>query len=311
MDQGFRAAIERIVATLPKERQSLCFSATVPPTLQAVLGSALKKGAVTVNTVEQEEPDTHARVDQSFVYCGVGDQLVYIYSLLKAEMRSREKDFKVIIFMPTANQTLWAAEALQAAGINVLEIHSRRSQSQRDRASKAFREAETAVLLSSDVSARGVDYPDVSLVLQCGIASSKEQYVHRLGRTGRAGKPGRGVLLLQPYEAPFLRSLGDLPLRDGTEETAAAVAATGSAGRAKLETAVRSVDPGSSAKMFQAFLGFYNSHLKTLRWNKEELVANANAMATSLMALQSPPPILLMARRATLRRSAPACALPV
>lgn len=72
----------------------------------------------------------------------------------------------------------WAAEALQAAGIPCLEIHSRRSQAQRDKASAAFRAADAAVMLSSDVSARGVDYPDVSLVLQCGMASSREQCAH-------------------------------------------------------------------------------------------------------------------------------------
>lgn len=269
LDQGFRPAIERIVSHLPRDRQSLCFSATVPPQLAQVLGSALRPGFVTVNTVEEEEADTHDRVDQSFVVCEAADQLKLVLALIREEQRLRPKDHKVIVFFPTANQTKWAAEALEAAGVPLFEIHSRRSQSQREKASAAFRAAASAVMLSSDVSARGVDYPDVSLVVQCGMASSREQcarpprpltpallahfpprpvsplfrwfvhpdtlppghparrYVHRLGRTGRAGKPGRGVLLIHPFERFFLRQLGDLPLRDGEAEARAAAAAGG------------------------------------------------------------------------------------
>merc|ERR1740123_2345877 len=77
-----------------------------------------------------------------------------------------------------------------------LEIHSRRSQSQRTRTSEEFRTSQQAILFSSDVSARGMDYPDVSFVLQVSLPSDKAQYVHRLGRTARAGKSGQGMLLL-------------------------------------------------------------------------------------------------------------------
>jgi ATP-dependent RNA helicase MSS116 len=77
-------------------------------------------------------------------------------------------------------------------------------QPQRDKASAAFRAAAEGVLFTSDVSARGVDYPDVTLVLQMGVPSSREQYIHRLGRTARAGKTGHGVLLLAPFEDGFV-----------------------------------------------------------------------------------------------------------
>lgn len=202
------------------------------------------------------------------------------------------------------------------------------------------------------------------------------RYVHRLGRTGRAGKEGRGVLLLHPFETFFLKQLGDLPLRDGAKEMAAALAAAGGAqADAKLArfsplysgllwlffsvfdhglcarvfvcscgttgscvqspsrllpsrqkkhqksnqqrrnaharahsipathtdtqaAAVRRVDPDTSAKCYQAWLGFYNSHMKLLKWRKEELVANANLLALNVLGLDSPPPLLAMVRTA-------------
>ena len=91
---------------------------------------------------------------------------------------------------------------MQESGFpELLEIHSRKSQSAREKASAAFRNAPEGILFTSDVSARGVDYPDVTLVAQVGQPSSKEQYIHRLGRTARAGKAGQGVLILgRPFK---------------------------------------------------------------------------------------------------------------
>ncbi|ORY48329.1 DEAD-domain-containing protein [Rhizoclosmatium globosum] len=95
--------------------------------------------------------------------------------------------------------------------INIYELHARLEQSRRARVSDAFRANTTSpsVLVTTDVSARGVDYPDVSLVVQVGPPSSFEQYVHRVGRTGRAGKSGEGVLLVDPYEKGFMRGMDD------------------------------------------------------------------------------------------------------
>merc|ERR1712127_605149 len=89
----------------------------------------------------------------------------------------------------------------EGLNVPVIEIHSKKSQSFRNKSSDAFRKAKRAVLFTSDVSARGVDYPDVTHVIQVGLPESRDQYIHRLGRTGRAGKKGEGIVLLAPFES--------------------------------------------------------------------------------------------------------------
>ena len=87
-------------------------------------------------------------------------------------------------------------------------------QGYRTRVSEEFRAGSRVVMFSSDVSARGVDYPDVSLVVQVGLPTDRDQYVHRVGRTARAGKAGQSLLLLAEFEAFFLNKLRDLPIRN-------------------------------------------------------------------------------------------------
>jgi ATP-dependent RNA helicase MSS116 len=96
------------------------------------------------------------------------------------------------------------AKALR--GVKVFEMHSRKSQTVRTRTAAQFRESKCAMMFSSDVSARGVDYPDVTAVVQVGL-TDKEQYIHRLGRTARAGGKGEGVLILADFEQSLLRDL--------------------------------------------------------------------------------------------------------
>ena len=113
---------------------------------------------------------------------------------------------KIMVFCQTARSAAFLAQFFRVAGLpGVLEIHSRMSQPARTRASDAFRASGgNVVLFTSDVSARGVDYPDTTHIIQLGAATDRETYVHRLGRTARAGTSGEGVLLLTEDEAPFL-----------------------------------------------------------------------------------------------------------
>jgi len=96
--------------------------------------------------------------------------------------------------------------------LNVREIHSRKPQLYRTRISEEFRDSNRLILVTSDVSTRGVNYPDVTLVIQVGAPPDKEHYIHRLGRTGREGKSGKGILLLAPWEEYFLNEISDLPI---------------------------------------------------------------------------------------------------
>jgi ATP-dependent RNA helicase MSS116 len=121
---------------------------------------------------------------------------------------------KLLVFFPTTSQVIYYSSLLNHhLGRRVWEMHSGMSQSQRMAASDAFRHARTGILLTSDVSARGLDYPWVSHVVQVGIARNRESYLHRLGRTGRAGRHGKGVLLvLEPELESMERDLAGLSI---------------------------------------------------------------------------------------------------
>ena len=140
------------------------------------------------------------------------DDHLHLLVQLVTSHQAAVPDHKIICFFPTARATQLAAELFVALGRPVTEIHSRKSQGHRTKAADAFRESKSGVMMSSDVSARGLDYPDVTLVVQVGLPSSREQYIHRLGRTARAGKTGEGLLLLAPHEEFFTRQLRDLPI---------------------------------------------------------------------------------------------------
>ena len=145
------------------------------------------------------------RIKESFVVLENMSQ--FIPSLLTIIRREQQRDgqnYKILVFFPAGRLVRFLFQFFTIGGLeakeNLWEIHSRMSQSSRTRASNSFREASKGILFSSDVSARGLDYPDVSLVVQMGAPSSNQDYIHRIGRTGRAGKVGRSILALLPFE---------------------------------------------------------------------------------------------------------------
>lgn len=149
-------------------------------------------------------------------------------------------------------------------------------------------------MFSSDVSARGMDYPDVSYVLQVGCASSREQYVHRIGRTGRAGKIGVAMLLLCDFESFFLRDLKDLPVQAFRAPAGFPAAAAGA--NANVATAISRVMANQATReraeqTYQAWLGFYKGLLRKIGWRPAELVAAANELSR-LIGLSEPPALL-------------------
>ena len=151
------------------------------------------------------------------------DQLAVLLALVRCE--TQRPSHKVMVFFTTARQTQCMAEAFNAAGLPVLEIHSRKTQSHRNRVSEHFRTGSGLVLFSSDVSARGMDYPDVTCVVQVGMPSSQDQYIHRLGRTARGtADAGHAILLLSDFEAAGAASLRSLGVKDVPPPNAAAEA---------------------------------------------------------------------------------------
>lgn len=280
LDMGFRTDIERIVAALPKQRQTLLFSATVPDEVRQVCHVAMKRDLEFVNTVQEGSEETHSQVKQMHLVAPLDKQFSILYGLLTDHI-SENVDYKVIVFCTTAKVTSLIAELLSELKLNVREIHSRKPQSYRTRISKEFKESKGLILVSSDVSARGVDYPNVTLVVQLGVPSDREQYIHRLGRTGRKGNEGSGVLLLAPWEEYFLRSIKDLPI---TEATLPLIDLDT---KRKVEKALAHVEVKDKESAYQAWLGYYNSN-KQIGREKYQLVSLANEFSRSL-GLNNPP----------------------
>ncbi|KAJ0410560.1 hypothetical protein ATCC90586_006584 [Pythium insidiosum] len=285
LDMGFRPDLMRIMACLPSHRQTLLFSATLPASTEELKRVALRDDYVFVDTIEEDDHQTNAQAVQEYVVCPLRDVIPTVEYVLSEHMKQRAKDFKVMLFFPTARAAQFMAQLFTAAGFsNVLEMHSRKSQSVRTKTADTFRNNKRVIMFSSDVSARGVDYPDVTLVLQVGL-TDRDQYIHRLGRTARAGTDGHGILVLADFERPLLKDLKDLPLQETT--------ITIHAGESRTMKAVQNLKPDSeleksAQQSYQAWLGFYNTHVKRLQWTKELLVQVA-AEYSALVGLREVP----------------------
>ncbi|CAN1309261.1 DEAD-box ATP-dependent RNA helicase 31 [Linum perenne] len=282
LDMGFRKDIDKIIAAVSKERQTLLFSATVPPEVRQMCHVALKRDHEYINTVEEGSEETHAKVSFFLAFSLSGTYLSWSiqYNKQKILIISGQQ---VLVFCTTAMVTRLVADCLGELKLNIREIHSRKSQSYRSKVSDEFRNSKGLILVTSDVSARGVDYPDVTLVVQVGIPSDREQYIHRLGRTGRKGKEGQGVLLLAPWEEFFLSTVKDLPISKADVPTIDPDTTK------KVERALSNVEMKSKESAYQAWLGYYNSD-KKIGKDKFKLVELANEFSRS-MGLDNPPAI--------------------
>ena len=303
LDMGFRKELEKINAFLPRgNKQSLLFSATIPPGVRQVAN--LSSDAEFINTLSEEESNTHQHIPQQSIVAPMTDLLPLTLALLLEEFERHSTKAKVIVFSPTARAAALAAEVFRSAPVTSLlsaickgpfsvgEIHSRKSQGARVSATKTFAEASSAILFSSDVAARGVDFPGVTAVFQVGLPASTEQYIHRIGRTGRAGAVGgRGVLVLADFEAGFMaqREMRELPIapHPGLSEQKRSISDQ------TMLAALEATPDEPKAQAYQAALGYYKSELKMLRWSPAELVANMNAYASDALRYKDGQPPLL------------------
>ncbi|KAK0789903.1 hypothetical protein LTR75_012189 [Friedmanniomyces endolithicus] len=333
LDQGFWPEIQEIMRLLPtaaeKDRQTMMFSATVPREVVDLVRTTLKPGFQFVKTVRDDEEPTHARVPQRMVTVhGFENKTPALVELIgKAVEASKEPGgvpFKAIIyFNSTAEVTLASSmlRNLQPAGAQsgdsfgqrrgqhpwaptrLFEIHAKLSQSQRSAAADDFRKCQTGILISSDVTARGMDFPNVTHVIQMAVPPSREQYIHRIGRTARAGKEGEGWLIVSQAEANEVRNrLSRLPLQEATDLMATArldltrpgqIPASAAQVLEMVKVAMQAVPMAEKARAYQALLGVY-----TWLGNKRVLVESMNNLAKYGWALPEPPFISpLLARK--------------
>lgn len=247
LDQGFSQEIEEIQQLLPNptevDRQTLMFSATVPREVMQMVRKTMKPTFKHVNTVREDEVPTHTRVPQKLVYMrGLENALPSLLELAKRWQTRREsgedlRPFKAIAYFNSTAETKISADVFNEirrtsefrrsslSRLQFLEINSRLSQAARTRSADTFRRTTEGILLSSDVTARGMDFPDVTHVIQLGIPRDRETYIHRIGRTARAGKEGEGWLFAHQGEQDVLRQrLAKLPLAIDTTSLPVAAA---------------------------------------------------------------------------------------
>lgn len=286
LDMGFRADVEKIMRYLPKQRQTLLFSATVPDSVKSIINKTMKRDFVTVDCIRDADPASHtnSQVQQAHVVVPHETRMISgpldVIMKVVADSKEAKVPLKLVVFLSTAHLVSFYAEVLTKArvGDKVYQLTSRKSQAYRTRISDEFRKAKSGILITTDVSARGVDYPGVTHVVQIGIADSRESYIHRLGRTGRAGKMGEGILVLTDKEIKFLETLEGLDVPNHTELQAVIDQPIT---MKNLEDILADQDVNSAmVAAYRSMLGFYNGKLAKLGVRGLEAVVDfANAFA--------------------------------
>ena len=296
LEQGFLQDVKQILRLLPPKIngwQGMCFSATIPDKIRDVIDVVLAPGHSRISTVDRDEAPTHARVPQYHVVIpSVRDTFAKLLSLIRLEYAQSPEHSKIIVFATTANvAALYAAlyqPAVTKTGLQVYELHSRLNQNIRTRTSDAFKKAATGIMFATDVIGRGMDFPDVTCVIQVGLPSSGEQYVHRIGRTARADKDGRAVIMLTTAEQFFIPTNPQLPIRP--YEHTNAINLDPQAPQ-EISQAIYQIDEKVKQKAYQAYLGFMKGFMNKMRFKPEDLVAYANEFAVQGMGCPEPPEI--------------------
>ena len=293
VDLGMRREIQKILSYLPRKekRQTMLFSATIPMELKKIMKESMKDDFIEVDCVNvgAQSAPTNLRVMQTHVILPSWTNILnLIYAILK--QATRTKPYKIVVFFPTARMVTFFADFLNdGLEFPVIELHSKKSQSSRITASSNFRNAKNAVLFTSDLSARGIDYPDVTQVIQLGMPESREQYIHRLGRTARAGKEGSGLLVLFPFEASFLSELKGLEVtsNDSLSSTLSELAAQDcpewmKEKYSKIQSGGNKLT--SSAQLaYLSFLGYYLGQVSRIqKQTKDDVVSLSNAFSQAI-----------------------------
>jgi ATP-dependent RNA helicase RhlE len=202
LDMGFIPDVRRIVATLPQRRQSLFFSATLGPEVIA-LARGMVRDPVHV-TISPAQPAVE-RIAQKVMFVERGDKDALLASLLRDSAVTR-----VLVFAQMKHVANRVVERLDAARIPASAIHGNKSQSARTQALDGFKRGRIRVLVATDIAARGIDVDGISHVVNYDLPNEPETYVHRIGRTARAGAAGDAVSFCSPAERDYLHAIEQL-----------------------------------------------------------------------------------------------------
>ena len=202
LDMGFIRDIRKIVAKLPESRQTLFFSATMPKEIVGLADSMLSDPAkVSVTPVAT----TADRIDQRIIHADRAAKPGLLVDILK-----KDADGQTLVFTRTKHGADRVVRFLENAGLDAGAIHGNKSQSQREQVLASFRKGRLPILVATDIAARGIDVVGISHVINYDLPNIPESYVHRIGRTARAGAAGVATSFCSADERPFLRDIEKL-----------------------------------------------------------------------------------------------------
>ncbi|RXW17900.1 hypothetical protein EST38_g7956 [Candolleomyces aberdarensis] len=229
LEIGFEEEMKRIISLLPsgacfkygvglcqaddaaENRQTMLYSATQTTKVTDLARISLRPGPIFIDVDKEESTSTVSTLTQGYVVCASDTRFRLLYTFLKKNMKK-----KVIVFFSSCNSVKYYSELLNYIDVPVLDLHGKQKQQKRTNTFFEFINAETGILLCTDVAARGLDIPRVDWIVQYDPPDDPRDYIHRVGRTARAGKVGKSLLFLLESELGFLRYLKEakVPLNE-------------------------------------------------------------------------------------------------
>ena len=197
-DMGFAPQVEKILAVLPKDRQMMLFSATMPP---AILRMAASHMRLPLRFEIAPQGTAAEKVEHELFFVGKEQRLVLLQKILA------EQPGNALVFLRTKHNAKKICEKLVAAHISAAEIHSNRSLGQRRAALDGFKQGRYRVLVATDIASRGIDIKQLAMVINYDLPESASDYVHRIGRTGRAGLAGKAISFALPNQRGKVREI--------------------------------------------------------------------------------------------------------
>ncbi|KAH7328208.1 P-loop containing nucleoside triphosphate hydrolase protein [Stachybotrys elegans] len=305
LDVGFERELNDILSHLPKPsehvRQTMLVSATIPDNVIRLARNMVRQDDFEfVQTIGENETLTHDKIPQNMVAIdGWGDVVPSLYELISREIAKRNSDpsmrpFKAIVYLnnsATVDYLGAVFDNLRQSGelrAGTYHISGKMMQNARFRAADGFRKSRSAILLSSDVTARGMDFPDVTHVIQIDTPRDRETYIHRLGRTGRQNKDGEGWLFLPPLNTNTARrELQGLPI----QKNESLECANASSQTPEAENARKVVAQASRHVAPELFEDAYGVMVSSQTYNPAVLIDDLNDWATKRLGLASPPAV--------------------
>lgn len=292
LDDGFKDSLLEIDDAIRQIKRdsapekTLLFSATIDKNVTSFARDMMGTNFTFIDTVDPNEPETHEKIEQSFIGTQNLFESFVSSTLFLANESKSNPNLKAIVFLPTVKAVSYYKEVLETytrknnLRLPVYQLHGKLTQAGRDRSVRNFRERSRGVLVTSDVGARGMDFPAVTNVVQIGVPTDTTNYVHRIGRTARGGKSGNALLVLSKAEAPFLKELIKRKINISSHFSYESIPE--SEGQL-TECALEAEHKYSADQVIESLAGFYNGVLGNYHMNLRNVLAGLTASYSSLV----------------------------